>query len=134
VLAEYSGDDIIIIEPDWIEEEDYNRERPSMVTFLTSDLNVTLDAETVINFVQSDPNPANPIGFVDFMAFQPDSATIQYNGNIEEGSAFSEYLVSDMGVVYTNDLNNEGYKINIKIGKATIFVATSAAASDFESE
>jgi hypothetical protein len=36
-----------------------------------------------------------------------------------------------MGVVYPNDLNNEGCKINIKIGKATVFVATSAAASDF---
>jgi len=39
------------------------------------------------------------MGFVDFMAFQPDGAAIQYNGNIEEGSAFYEYLVTDMGVV-----------------------------------
>jgi len=136
VLAEYSGDNITIIEPEpyWIIEGDYSRKRPSMVTFLTSDLNITLNAENVINFNQSDPDPTNPIGFVDFMAFQPDGATIQYKGNMEEGSAFYEYLVSDLGVIYPNDLNNEGCKINIKIGKATVFVATSVAASDFESE
>jgi hypothetical protein len=99
VLAEYSGDDITITETGWIDEPEYNRKRPSMVTFSTSDpdLNITLDAKTVIYFNQSKPDP---IGFVDFMAFQPDGATIQYKGNIEEGSAFYEYLVSDMGVVY----------------------------------
>ncbi len=98
VLAEYSDDEIEIIEPDWIIEGDYNRKRPSVVTFSTSGLNVTLDAENVIYFNQSDP--INAIGFVDFMAFQPNGATIQYNGNIEEGSAFYEYLVSDWGLIY----------------------------------
>ena len=96
VLAEYSGDDISIIESDWIEESYYNRKRPSMVTFSTSDLDVTINAENVIYFNQSKPDN---IGFVDFMAFQPDGATIQYNGNIEEGSAFYEYLVSDIGAM-----------------------------------
>ena len=98
VLAEYSGDDITIIEPAWEDESEYNRKRPSVVTFLTSDdrLNITLDAKTVIYFNQS--KPAN-IGFVDFMSFQPGSAKIQYNGNIEEGSAFYEYLVSDIGAM-----------------------------------
>ena len=134
VLAEYSGDNITITETGWINETVYNRKRPSVTVFSASDLNITLNAETVVYFNQSDPDPFNPIGFVDFMAFQPDGATIQYNGNIEEGSAFYEYLVSDLGVIYPNDLNNEGCKINIKIGKATVFVATSAAASDFESE
>jgi hypothetical protein len=98
VLAEYSGNDINITESNWIIEGDYNRERPSVVTFLTSDLNVTLDAKTVVYFNRSDP--INAIGFVDFMAFQPNGATIQYNGNIEEGSAFYEYLVSDWGLIY----------------------------------
>ncbi|NOQ34068.1 MAG: hypothetical protein GQ567_07765 [Methanosarcinales archaeon] len=99
VLAEYSGEDITIIEPDWIYESEYNRKRPSVVTFLTSDsdLNITINAENLIYFNQS--RPGN-IGFVDFMAFQPDGATIQYKSNIEEGSAFYEYLVSDWGVIY----------------------------------
>lgn len=70
--------------------------RPSEVIFSTSDLNITLNPETVIDFDRSEPNK---IGFVDFMAFQPVGATIQYNGNIAEGSAFYEYLVSDLGVV-----------------------------------
>lgn len=96
VLAEYSGNDITIIESDWILEGDYNRKRPSVVTFSTSDLDVTINAENVIYFDQSKPDI---IGFVDFMAFQPDGATIQYNDNIEEGSAFYEYLVSDIGAL-----------------------------------
>jgi len=99
VLAEYSGDDITITESDWIIEGDYNRKRPSVTVFSASDLIVTFNAENVVYFNQSDPNPLNPIGFFDFMAFQPDGATIQYNGNIEEGSAFSEYLVSDIGAL-----------------------------------
>ena len=98
VLAEYSDADITITESVWIDETVYNRKRPSVVTFSTSDLNITLDAETVIYFNQSYP-PVNPIGFVNFMAFQPGGATIQYKGNIEEGSAFYEYLVSDWGLI-----------------------------------
>ena len=97
VLAEYSGDDIAITETDWINETEYNRKRPSVVTFSASDLNVTLNAENVICLDRSDP--INVTKFVDFMAFQPDGATIQYKGNIEEGSAFYEYLVSDIGAL-----------------------------------
>jgi hypothetical protein len=97
VLAEYSGDEITISESGWIDETVYSRKRPSVVAFSTSDLNVTLNAETVAYFDQSDPIKAT--GFVDFMAYQPDGAAIQYNGNIEEGRAFNEYLVTDMGVV-----------------------------------
>jgi hypothetical protein len=97
VLAEYSGDDITIIEPDWIDESEYNRRRPSVTVFSAPDLNITINAENLIYFNQSRPDN---IGFVDFMAFQPDGATIQYKGNIAEGSAFYEYLVSDLGVIY----------------------------------
>jgi len=99
VLAEYSGANITITESNWIVEGDYNRKRPSVVTFATSDLNVIIDAETMIYFNQSKPDH---IGFVDFMAFQLDGATIQYQDNIEEGSAFYEYFVSDWGVIYPN--------------------------------
>ena len=100
VLAEYSGDDITITETDWINEPEYNRKRPSVTVFSTSDLNITINAETVIYFNYS--KPTTDAGFFDFMSFQPDGATIQYKGNIEEGSAFYEYLVSDMGVIYSN--------------------------------
>ena len=98
VLAEYSGDDITITETDWVNETVYNRKRPSVVTFSTLDdyLNITINAENVVYFDQS---KHEPIGFVDFMAFRPDNATIQYNGNIEAGSAFYEYLVSDYGLI-----------------------------------
>ena len=97
VLAEYSADEITITESDWLNESEFNRKRPSRVVFSTRDRNVTVSAEIVIDFTRSDPT--NAAGFVDFMAFQPDNAAIQYNGNIEAGSAFYEYLVSDMGVI-----------------------------------
>ena len=96
VLAEYSGEDITIAEDGWIDETVYNRKRPSEVIFSTSDLTITLNPETVIYFDRSEPNN---IGFVDFMNFQPDGATIQYKSNIAEGNVFYEYLVSDVGVV-----------------------------------
>jgi hypothetical protein len=54
-------------------------------------VNVTINAEIVID---SRFNPITAIGLVDFMAFQPDDAAIQYDGNIEEGSAFYEYSVT----------------------------------------
>ncbi len=98
VLAEYSGDDITITETDWINESEYSRKRPSVIEFSASDLNITINAETVIYFNYS--KPTTDAGFFDFMAFQPNNAKIQYKGNIEEGSAFYEYLVSDWGVIY----------------------------------
>ena len=103
VLAEYSGDNITITEPDnpdewyeWTPKNGIIRKRPSMVEFSTPDLRVTVNAESVVYFDRSD---STHIGFVDFMAFQPDGAAIQYKGNIEEGRAFYEYLVTDMGVI-----------------------------------
>ena len=96
VLAEYSADEITITETDWINESEFNRKRPVKVVFSTPDLNVTVNAENVIEF--NYPYLIN-MGFVNFMAFQPDDAVIQYNGSIEAGSAFYEYFVSDMGAI-----------------------------------
>lgn len=96
VLAEYSADEIMITETDWITESEFNRKRPVKVVFSTPDLNVTVNAESVIDFKY--PHLIN-MGFVNFMAFQPDDAAIQYNGSIEAGSAFYEYFVSDMGAI-----------------------------------
>jgi len=96
VLAEYSANEITITETDWMNESEFNRKRPAKVVFSTHDLNVTLNAESVVDFDLI--HPAN-MGFVNFMAFQPDDAVIQYNGSIEVGSAFYEFLVSDMGAI-----------------------------------
>ncbi len=90
ILAEYSGNEITIIETDWI-NEGFLRERPYRVVFSTPDLNVTVNAEIVIDFRRDDPIR---VGFIDFMAFQPNNAAIQYNGDIEEGSAFYEYSIT----------------------------------------
>ncbi|MBW6470930.1 MAG: hypothetical protein K0A90_06890, partial [Methanosarcinaceae archaeon] len=98
VLEEYSTDEITITENDWMHESEFNRKRPNMVTFSTPYLNVTVNASSVVDLNMSRPDQ---IGFVHFMAFQPENATIQYNGDIETGSAFYEYLVSDWGVIYS---------------------------------
>lgn len=92
VLAEYSSDEITITETDWINEGVLTK-RPATVIYSTPDLNVTINAEIVINSRGYNPITA-AVGLVDFMAFQPDAAVIQYNGNIEEGSAFYEYFPS----------------------------------------
>jgi hypothetical protein len=96
LLAEYAGDEIKITETNWKDENKFNRKRPDTVVFSTPDLNVSVNADSLVYFNRS--NPVSNIGFVDFMAFQPDTAAIRYNGDIENGSAFYEYLVSDMGV------------------------------------
>jgi hypothetical protein len=92
VLAEYSGDEITITETNWINEGVLIK-RPATVIYSTPDLNVTINAEIVINSRGSNPITAR-VGLVDFMAFQPYAAVIQYNDNIEEGCAFYEYFSS----------------------------------------
>lgn len=98
VISEYYGDEIIIDENNWVNEDQYNRKRPSSTKLSTPDLIVSMGADNVAVF-----NYITPIdygGFVDFMAFQKEGASIQYNESTEEGSAFWEYLVSDMGTLY----------------------------------
>jgi hypothetical protein len=94
VISEYFGDDVDVIEKDWISENEYNRRRPLSTTLSTSDLKVNMNADNVAVF-----NYTTPIengGFVDFMSFQQEGASISYNGKVEEGNAFWEYLVSDV--------------------------------------
>lgn len=97
VIAEYSDDEIKIKETKWVDETEYSRKRPSRVKLSAPDLTVTVNAESVVDYDQS----IYLFGFVDFMAFQPDEAVIKYEGDKEEGSAFYEYLVTDMGVSTT---------------------------------
>jgi hypothetical protein len=98
VISEYFDDEIDIDENNWVGMNQYNRMRPASTTLSTSDLIVTMNADNVAVF-----NYITPIengGFVDFMSFQKEGASIQYNDSIEEGSAFWEYLVSDMGALF----------------------------------
>ena len=108
IIAEYSGEEIIITEQpddldDWHNQTpDYwnIRKRPSKVVFSTQDLTVKIEPESVVYFDRSnEPEAFGPIGYFDFICFQPDEAEIQYNGKIEQGSAFYEYLVSDLGSI-----------------------------------
>ncbi len=97
VIAEYSGDEVIISENDWILEATFNRIRPSEVTVSTNDGTIVyVEAELVNNF---DTPFVEPTGFVDFMAYQPDGAVIRYKGKTETGSSFYEYLVSDFALL-----------------------------------
>lgn len=99
VVSEYYGNEITINEEGWIDEIDFNRKRPSKITFSTNDLNVVVNAKSVSYFNRS--TPPDITGFVDFMAYEPEGSRISYKGKTEEGSAFNEYLVSDMGIVQT---------------------------------
>lgn len=108
VLSEYSGDEINITETSWKNES--SRKRPDIVAFSTPDLSIEVTARSLVYLNKS--NPAKS-GFVDFMAFQPDGAMLTFRPvkvnsissgtgtieEIEEGGAFYEYLVSDMGVI-----------------------------------
>jgi len=99
VIVEYSGDEINIIESDWINETFYNRKRPSIVTVSTDDGTIVSVGAELLNYFDTPTD--EPAGFVDFMAYQPSGAVIRYmGGKTETGSSFSEYLVSDYGVIY----------------------------------
>lgn len=95
VIAEYSGDEVIISESDWTEAKvkEQTVERPASLQISAPDLNISINAESVIQLDRS--SQEEPVGFVDFMSFQPDEATIEYRGDLEQGSAFYEYMVSD---------------------------------------
>ena len=114
VLAVYSADEITITETGWI-NEGFKGKRPSMVVFSTPDLNVTVNAESVIDFRRSNPTTAR-FGFIDFMAFQPDNAAIQYRGNVEKGSAFYEYLITGRIITFVKMIQRFLQKMWCKFG------------------
>jgi hypothetical protein len=99
VVGSYSGDQVSITETQWVDEQSQARKRPASFVVTTPDLTMTMGAESVAYFVR--PLPGNS-GFVDFMSFQPDQASLQYRGyKLEWGSSFVEYLVSDLGALMT---------------------------------
>lgn len=95
VIAEYSGDELSINEGNWIGAEVDGQvvKRPSSLQILAPGLDISINAESVVQLDRS--SREQPVGFIDFMSFQPDEATIEYRGDPEQGSAFYEYMVSD---------------------------------------
>ncbi len=100
VIAEYSGDHINVVEKDWkdVIVKDRPVKRPSKLKISTPDLDISINAQSVIQFDNASLPNGQPIGFVDFMAFQPDKAKIKYKKNHEMGGAFYEYMVTDLGI------------------------------------
>lgn len=103
VIAEYSGDEVSVNQGAWVDVKvnEHNMERPSSVQITAPDLNISINAQSVVQLDKSSLPGGGPLGFVDFMAFQPDEATIEYKGDLEQGSAFYEYLISDW-VIYSS--------------------------------
>jgi len=99
VIAEYSGDEVSIKQDGWeqVSINGHDVERPVSVQISASDLDISINAQSVVQLDRS--SMEEPVGFVDFMSFQPDEATIEYKGDFEQGSAFYEYMVSDW-VIY----------------------------------
>ena len=94
VTADFHGDEVEIIESDWIEEMTFGVARPQSVTYKAGEFEVSVYADNVTIFDRTTPDL---IGFVDFMAFQQRGATIRRDYRTFHGSAFYEYLVSDVG-------------------------------------
>ena len=95
VIAEYSGNEVGINQGDWVDAEVNGNtvKRPASLQISAPDLDISINAESVVQLDRS--SQEQPVGFVDFMSFQPDEATIKYKGDLEQGSAFYEYMVSD---------------------------------------
>lgn len=100
VIEEYSGNEVDILEKDWVDVviNGCSTKRPSRLEISTSDLKISVNAQSVVQLDKSSQPGGQPLGFVDFMAFHPDEATIEYKGDLEQGSAFYEYLVSDWSI------------------------------------
>lgn len=95
VITEYSGDEVSINQGGWVDAEVNGNtvERPGSLQISAPELEISINAESVVQLDRS--SQEQPVGFVDFMTFQPDEATIEYRGDLEQGSAFYEYMVSD---------------------------------------
>jgi len=100
VIKKYTGNDVHVLEKNWVNVEinGTSTKRPSRLEITTSDLNISINSQSVVQLDKSSQPGGQPVGFVDFMAFQPDEATIEYKGNLEQGSAFYEYMVSDWSI------------------------------------
>lgn len=95
VAAEFYNEEVEIIEDDWRKESAHGVSRPRSVAYKAGEFNVLLFADNTVTLDRSLPGL---LGFVNFMAFQEKGATIKRGDRSYSGSAFHEYLVSDMGI------------------------------------
>jgi len=95
VIAEYSGDDVAVIESDWVEEPAQRRRRPLTTVYAAGDVRVTVRGEQTIRFDTADP--ATLTGFVDFMSHEWETSTIERGSQTQGGDGFFEYLVTEAG-------------------------------------
>lgn len=100
IIAEYSGDAVSIDEEDKtiVTVKDRNVQRPAQIKISAPDVEISINAQSVVQLDKSSLPEGEPAGFVDFMAFQPENATVNYKDNLEQGSAFYEYMVTDWGI------------------------------------
>jgi hypothetical protein len=101
LVAEYSGEDVNIDETGWmqIEVNGLNLKRPASIKISAPDVEISIEAQSVVQLDKSSLPEGKPAGFVDFMAFQPETASIKYKDNVEQGSAFYEYMITDWGAI-----------------------------------
>ncbi len=99
VVGQYSGDQVMLTETDWIDEPLYGRKRPATVVATASDIAVRFSADSVAVFKLDRATNPLPVGFVDFMASQYSGGRITCRGETGNGNSFSEYLVSDYGLM-----------------------------------
>jgi len=100
IISEYFGDQVNVDEKNWeyVEVKDRTVKRPSKLEISTPGLDISINAQSVVQLDETSLPNGQSVGFVDFMAFQPDEATIKYRKNLEMGSAFYEYMVTDPGI------------------------------------
>jgi hypothetical protein len=101
LIAEYSGDDVTIDEAGWtpVTIKERKVSRPAQIKIAAPDVEILINSQSVVQLDKSSLPDNSPAGFVDFMAFQPETATIAYKNNLEKGSAFYEYMVTDWGII-----------------------------------
>ena len=103
VIAEYSGDELDIVETEWVnlDVKNVSVRRPGALNVTAPGLCINVEAQSVVQF-DAASYPGDLVGFIDFMAFQPCTASIEYEGDIEHGSAFYEYMITDWGASTTS--------------------------------
>lgn len=125
VIAEYSGDEVNITEGNWIPAEVDGQvvKRPASLQISAPDLNMSISAESVVQLDRS--SKEQPVGFIDFMSFQPGEATIEYEGDLEQGSAFYEYMVSDWVIFPSQQIPqvNKNNALQLKLSDPAYFSA-----------
>ncbi|WP_187151758.1 hypothetical protein [Methanosarcina siciliae] len=83
IISEYFGDQVSVDEEEWVNTiiKDRTVKRPSKLEISTPDLDISINAQSVVQLDETSLPNGQSVGFVDFMAFQPDETTIKYRKN-----------------------------------------------------